>query len=107
MAVDWGDVAGQVIGGLFGGGNTPSAPAGLAAPHMVGLPAYSPPAPGFRTTPPAKVTVDTRTGAVVPCRRRRRRRLLTSSDLADLASLKAIVGGGAAMNAAVVKAVRR
>lgn len=51
------------------------------------------------------VTLDRETGKI-SCRRRRRRRLLTNRDLADLASLKTIVGGGAALNAAVVRAVR-
>lgn len=61
-----------------------------------------------RPTTPAKVTVDTRTGAVTPCRRRRRRRLLTPTDLADLASLQTLVGKGSdAMRFAVTKAVRR
>jgi len=46
------------------------------------------------------------TGEVTPLRRRRRRKLVTASDLQGLASIKAIVGGGAAMNAAVVKALR-
>lgn len=104
VAIDWGDIAGGIIGGIWGDSGTSSA--GYSGPSQI-YPTYQPPAPGMRTTPPAKVTVDTRTGAVTTCRRRRRRRLLTSSDLADLASLKAIVGGGAAMNAAVVKAVRR
>lgn len=72
--------------------------------------AFAPPStaiPAGNGAPPAKVTVDTRTGAVTPCRRRRRRRLLTSTDINDLAALKAIVGGGQAMNLAVAKAVRR
>lgn len=46
------------------------------------------------------------TGEVTPLRRRRRRKLLTSGDLQSIASLKAIVGGGAALNAIVVKAMR-
>lgn len=46
------------------------------------------------------------TNTVTPMRRRRRRKLVTSSDLQGLAAIKAIVGGGAAMNAAVVKALR-
>lgn len=46
------------------------------------------------------------TGEVTPLRRRRRRRLLTSSDIKDLAALKAIVGG-AALQGAVVQAIRR
>jgi hypothetical protein len=58
-------------------------------------------------TPPAKITVDTKTGKVTACRRRRRRRLLTPTDLNDLAALKTIVGGGQAINFAVMKAVRR
>ncbi len=104
VAIDWGDLAVGVldvaagvysgktqrdyVSGLFGGGSTvPASPVGVTTPRTV--------------------TVDTVTGKVTPCRRRRRRRLLTSSDLSDLAALKAIVGGGAAMNAAVVKAVRR
>lgn len=95
MAIDWGNVisgAVDLIQGQTAGGFVPNSPSWQN---------------GSGAAPPARVTVDTRTGAVTPCRHRRRRRLLTSSDLADLASLKAIVGGGAAMNAAVVKAVRR
>lgn len=91
MAIDWGDLASGVIDVFQGqqyGGNQ-------QLPYVASAPT------------PRTVTVDTQTGKVTPCKRRRRRRLLTSSDLADLASLKAIVGGGAAMNAAVVKAVRR
>ncbi len=51
------------------------------------------------------VTLDRQTGKIT-CKRRRRRRLLTNRDLADLASLKTITGGGAALNAAVIRAVR-
>ncbi len=47
------------------------------------------------------------TGAVMPLRQRRRRRLLTSSDLSDLAALKALFGNSAGVQAALVKAVRR
>lgn len=46
------------------------------------------------------------TNVITPLRRRRRRKLLTSSDLNQLAALKAIIGGGAGLNAAVVKAMR-
>lgn len=46
------------------------------------------------------------TNEITPLRRRRRRRLLTSSDIKDLAALKAIVGG-AALQGAVVQAIRR
>lgn len=91
MAWDWGAAAGAAIDILQG-----QRPGGQ-------LPFVQTSAPQSET-----VTVNTRTGEVKPCaKRRRRRRLLTASDLSDLASLKAIVGGGAAMNAAVVKAVRR
>ncbi len=55
----------------------------------------------------AKVQLDPKTGKVTLCRRRRRRRLLTPTDLNDLAALKTIVGGGQAINFAVMKAVRR
>ncbi len=104
-AMDWGDFFGNVLGGIAGGIFDPvgmgsgvsQLVAGGAAPNYAAITAPTP-----RT-----VTVDTVTGRVTSCKRRRRRRLLTSSDLSDLASLKAIVGGGAAMNAAVVKAVRR
>lgn len=94
MATDWGDFISQTtqdfITGFVGGGGSPSPTVGAGG-----------------VAPPARVTVDTRTGAVTPCKRRRRRRLLTSSDLNDLAALKTIVGGGQALNGAVIKAVRR
>lgn len=94
MATDWGDFISQTtqdfITGFVGGGSTPAPTVGVGG-----------------VAPPARVTVDTRTGAVTPCKRRRRRRLLTSSDLNDLAALKTIVGGGQALNGAVIKAVRR
>ncbi len=105
VAFSWGDFAGNVLGGIAGGMFDP---VGLGS-GVKGL-LSSPSQPTYSGAPaqmPAKVTYDTRTGVVTPCRRRRRRRLLTSSDLADIAALKAIVGGGAALNAVVVKAVRR
>lgn len=101
MAIDWGSAAGSFVGGIldpFGFGKATTNFFGQPGPINGGTPSVS--------TPP-KVTVDTRTGQVTVCRRRRRRRLLTSSDLADIAALKAIIGGGAALNSAVVKAVRR
>jgi len=52
----------------------------------------------------AKINLATK--EITPLRRRRRRRLLTSSDIKDLAALKAIVGG-AALQGAVVQAIRR
>ncbi len=94
VAIDWGDVFGGVLEdigqGLIGG---------QGATGFV-------PTTGVGATP-TTVTVNTQTGKVTPCRRRRRRRLLTSSDLNDLAALKTIVGGGQALNGAVIKAVRR
>jgi len=92
--VDWGDILGTALGGI--------------ASNLVGpQPQLFGGAGATASTVPTKVTVDTRTGQVTPCRRRRRRRLLTDSDLADLSALKTIVGGGQAMNFAVQKAVRR
>jgi hypothetical protein len=106
-AFDWGDFAGNVLGGIAGGIFDPvglgSGVRGLVAGPASMPGAYSTPAAGQ----PRTVTVDTVTGRVTPCRRRRRRRLLTSSDLSDLAALKSIIGGGAGLNSAVVKAVRR
>ncbi len=72
MAVDWGEflssTAQAAISGFVGG---------VGTPPIVGTgPAATP--------PPAKVTVDTRTGEVTECKRRRRRRLLTESDFNDL-----------------------
>lgn len=113
MAVDWGDIFGTALGGIA---------SGISGP---GTTTFFPPSPGPMVGAPGPVvatmqagacgpqkgcrsyTYDSVTGEYKPCRRRRRRRLLTSSDLADLASLKAIIGGGGALNAAVVKAVRR
>jgi len=92
--VDWGDIIGTALGSVATSLVSPQ-------PQLFGG------AGATASTVPAKVTVDTRTGQVTPCRRRRRRRLLTDSDLADLSALKTIVGGGQAMNFAVQKAVRR
>ncbi len=95
MAVDWGEVAGTVIGGILDdwGVTTPAPYGGPMGP--VGTPL------------PTEVTVNTKTGQVKPCRRRRRRRLLTPTDISDLAALVAIAGKGAGMNLAIAKAVRR
>lgn len=106
VAIDWGELAVGIFdtaAGIYSGQTQRDYISGLVGGGS-GPPPVQTVGPGG---PPRTVTVDTVTGKVTPCRRRRRRRLLTSSDLADLASLKAIVGGGAAMNAAVVKAVRR
>lgn len=100
MAIDWGSVVSGAIDiaqGQVAGPRLP--PLSLAAP-MAGGGSFSYPAG-------QKVTVDTATGKVTLCRRRRRRRLLTPTDLNDLAALKTIVGGGQAINFAVMKAVRR
>lgn len=65
------------------------------------------PTGGITGPPQTKMTFDPATGKITRCRRRRRRRLLTPTDLNDLAALKTIVGGGQAINFAVMKAVRR
>lgn len=103
VAIDWGGVVSGAIdiaqGQLIGGGVVQNlqgyAPMGSPVPSNFPVPAGG------------KVTVDTKTGKVTACRRRRRRRLLTPTDLNDLAALKTIVGGGQAINFAVMKAVRR
>ncbi len=46
------------------------------------------------------------TQTVTPMRRRRKKNLVSAGDLQGLAAIKAIVGGGAALNAAVIKALR-
>jgi len=122
--IDWGEVISTVATGLFQpGAAVQGAYSGIAQfvgpPTPVGgpPPTISPSVsvggaamtPGGTCGPvgPRYGKICLATGEITPLRRRRRRRLLTSSDLADLAALKAIVGGGANMNQAVVKAVRR
>jgi hypothetical protein len=96
VAFDWGDIFTTSLPGVID----------MAANRFLG-----PEQPTFNQSPqsptPAKVTMDTRTGRITPCRRRRRRRLLTPTDLSDLAALQAIVGKGDALKLAVAKAVRR
>jgi len=126
VAIDWGglfaDVAGTVVGGWldpFGAGaattNYLNPPAAIAAPSAL-VAAPSPvaqpvgvsmaAAAGCGPTGPKYAKICLATGVVTPLRRRRRRRLLTSSDIKDLSALKSIVGG-AALQGAVVQAVRR
>jgi hypothetical protein len=88
-------------------GQTPGGNVAAVAQPMQFAPMGSPVPASFPAAAGGKVTVDTKTGKVTPCRRRRRRRLLTPTDLNDLAALKTIVGGGQAINFAVMKAVRR
>lgn len=88
VAIDWGDVLGGALGDIAG---------------QLGAPGFSGPVAPV----PSQVIVDTRTGAVKPCRRKRRRRLLTPTDLSDLAALKTITGNNDALKFAVMKAVRR
>ncbi len=118
--IDWGTIAGAVVGGIFDPfgagaavqtafaprGVVPSATAAIPGPPATlgitggAMPAGCPPlGPKY-----AKICLATR--EITPLRRRRRRRLLTSSDIKDLAALKAIVGG-AALQGAVVQAIRR
>lgn len=98
-AIDWGGIASGVIDVIQG-----QPYGGYPSSSFVG------PLPGVAngSAVPAKVTVDTKTGAITHCKRRRRRRLLTPTDLADLAALQTLVGKGSdAMRYAVMKAVRR
>ncbi len=79
-AIDWGKVAGTIIGGYldpFGAGQATTNYLGFAAP--VGVPPSA-----AAAAPPAATRVDPRTGRLVKCRRRRRRRLLTDGDFNDL-----------------------
>lgn len=66
---------------------------------------------GAPATTKQTVTYDNATGQVIgvaKCkRRRRRRRLATKSDIADLAALKAIIGGGKALDAWIATNGRR
>jgi len=119
-SIDWGEIAGTVIGGIFD-------PFGMGAATQAGInqivqggaqavPNLGTPVTGITggvvagaACPPigpkyAKICLAT--NVITPLRRRRRRRLLTSSDIKDLAALKAIVGG-AALQGAVVQAIRR
>lgn len=118
--IDWGTIAGNVIGGIFdpfGAGaavQTAFAPPGVV-PSMTTVPqmggpitagAVMPAANGCPPYGPKYAKICLATNVITPLRRRRRRRLLTSSDIKDLAALKAIVGG-AALQGAVVQAIRR
>ncbi len=124
VAHDWGHLLRQGIGEFVGIGG-PSfeqpqfnalGPAFAASPTAIpgGAAALPPSAAGYVRNGTVSgqdcgnrryVTLDRETGKI-SCKRRRRRRLLTNRDLADLASLKTITGGGAALNAAVIRAVR-
>ncbi len=115
----WGDLFSAGVDVLQGQYSMPSAQSYLgmsALPPAIsrpsGAPALPPSAAPLQMTSTGDscgnrryVTLDRQTGKIT-CKRRRRRRLLTNRDLADLASLKTITGGGAALNAAVIKAVR-
>lgn len=118
VAIDWGEwfqeattlgQFGTTVGWWGGQEIAPGAlgPTGASAPPTV------PPRPGGTImagscgpSGPKYGKICLATGEVTPLRRRRRRRLLTSSDIKDLSALKSIVGG-AALQGAVVQAVRR
>lgn len=101
----------------------PTQPAPLTTPGFPsgpGAAAYSSPKPtnvvpivqdqalcAVPAAQPRYLRYNCQTGQFSKVPRRRRRRLLTSSDLKDLAALKAIVGGGAKMDGAIVQAIRR
>lgn len=83
--IDWGEIAGSVLGGIAGGLFDPvglgSGVRGLVAgpaSTVTGVPSLG------QQVQPRTVTVDTVTGKVTVCRRRRRRRLLTETDFNDL-----------------------
>ncbi len=122
-AVDWGEVAGTIVGGIFDPfgvgaatqaafsppGVVPSATQGLSSiPPVTGITGGAVMQTGAACPPtgPKYGKICLATGVITPLRRRRRRRLLTSSDIKDLSALKSIVGG-AALQGAVVQAVRR
>ncbi len=126
MAIDWGGlldwgldtIAGQQPWQTFGSPVGPPSTMNFAAPNLPvpsGIPGQPTTITGYSGGTAVTngdncgnrryVTLDRETGKI-SCKRRRRRRLLTNRDLADLASLKTITGGGAALNAAVIRAVR-
>lgn len=120
-SIDWGGIAGGIIGGIFdpfgAGAATTSffqpqqVVSGLSQVPQMGGPVttgITPMQPGAACPPvgPKYAKICLATNVITPLRRRRRRRLLTSSDIKDLAALKAIVGG-AALQGAVVQAIRR
>jgi len=119
-SIDWGAAVGTILGGIldpFGVGQY--ARTALAGPVQA-QPVVQPAVPrGVTMMPtttgagggcpplgPKYAKICLATNEITPLRRRRRRRLLTSSDIKDLAALKAIVGG-AALQGAVVQAIRR
>lgn len=100
-SMDWGEFISGAVD-LFQG-----QPVGGYGPSTRPSPQMGPPL-AFGGSESTKVTVDTKTGKVTPCKRRRRRRLLTASDIQDLTTLAAIVGKGSdSMKVAVARAVRR
>ncbi len=118
--IDWGleTLAGQQPWQTFGAAATPPPVMNFGAPNVPapsGIPGQPGTVYGYTGGTAVTsggdcgnrryVTLDRETGKI-SCKRRRRRRLLTNRDLADLASLKTITGGGAALNAAVIRAVR-
>ncbi len=121
MAHDWGHLIRGGISEFFGIGEPQNTTFNAMGPAFAASPGTTIPS-GSAALPPSAaplmvngtgdncgnrryVTLDRTTGKIT-CKRRRRRRLLTNRDLADLASLKTITGGGAALNAAVIRAVR-
>ncbi len=95
----------NAMGPAFAAGTDVTRPSGSAALPPSAAPLQMISGPGGDCGNRRYVTLDRQTGKIT-CKRRRRRRLLTNRDLADLASLKTITGGGAALNAAVIRAVR-
>ncbi len=79
--IDWGKVAGTIVGGYldpFGVGSATTDFFGMAGPTS------AMPGPVSRAGPAGQVRIDPKTGRLVKCKRRRRRRLLTDGDFNDL-----------------------
>jgi uncharacterized protein YcfJ len=104
MAIDWGDVAGNVLGTIAGGLFDPFGMESGVRSLVAG--ATSGGAPNYSTlTAPTKVTVDTRTGKITACRRRRRRAIITQGDLNRLFQI-ATLPNNQNVRIALAKAVR-
>jgi len=97
--VDWGELIGDVLGGVVGGVFDPLGLGDYARNQFVMG------GPTGTVGPPAKVTVDTRTGKVTPCRRRRRRKLLTNGDFNDLLRISTLPNKDT-VKIALAKAIR-
>lgn len=135
MAIDWGGLIGSVANTYIGARYAPS-PVVMPSfvPATQPYPTVGTPQATVNVGGPSGISVDTgsgggkmaangecgtgcdapryllydcKTGEFKPRRRRRRRRLLTNQDIADLNSVAALAGKGAALSAAIAQATRR